>query len=68
MGVYSLFDNGGQTLGPLTYGAAMLLGYQAGMLLMGAALLALTAAFGVLRRKELMKKQEQSSAQEEIVC
>ena len=45
MGVYSLFDNGGQTLGPILYGAALLMGYRQGVLLIGAALLALLLLF-----------------------
>lgn len=45
MGVYSLFDSGGQTLGPMVFGALMLLGAQAGLMLAGGALLTLTALF-----------------------
>ena len=57
MGVYSLFDNGGQTLGSIVYGYAMLLGYQVGMFSVGSALLLLTGAFGLLKRKELKKEK-----------
>ncbi len=45
MGVYSLFDNGGQTLGPIIYGAAMLMGYQSGLFIIGIAIAALTGLF-----------------------
>jgi len=66
MGIYSLFDNGGQTLGPIVYGGAMLLGYQMGMLCVGGALALLTGAFGVLRRRELGEKTIQKLQEEEI--
>ena len=45
MGVYSLFDNGGQTIGPVVYGIAMLGGYQVGLLVIGAALIILLGMF-----------------------
>ena len=45
MGVYSLFDNSGQTLGPVVYGVALMFGYQRGILVIGAALLALLVLF-----------------------
>ncbi len=45
MGAYSLFDNGGQTLGPILYGFAMLMGYRAGVLVIGLVLLGLMLAF-----------------------
>lgn len=45
MGVYSLFDNGGQTLGPVVYGIAMLGGYRAGLLVIGVALIILLGLF-----------------------
>lgn len=35
MGVYAVFDSGGQTIGPIIYGSALMLGYQWGMALMG---------------------------------
>lgn len=67
MGIYSLFDNSGQTLGPIVYGGAMLLGYQTGMLCVGGVLVLLTAAFGVLRHDEL-KEKTISLPQEEEIC
>jgi predicted MFS family arabinose efflux permease len=45
MGVYSLFDNGGQTIGPVVYGIAMMGGYRLGLLIIGAALLVLLCLF-----------------------
>lgn len=45
MGVYSLFDNGGQTLGPVVYGVAMMGGYQVGLLVIGTVLLVLLGMF-----------------------
>lgn len=68
MGVYSMFDNGGQTLGPILYGYAMLLGYQAGMLFAGCALGALTAAFSLLKRHELAEKVETEIQEETTAC
>lgn len=69
MGVYSLFDNGGQTLGSIVYGYAMLMGYQAGMFSVGCVLLALTAAFGTLKRKEIkQEREEMKTRQERMAC
>lgn len=45
MGSYSLFDNGGQTLGPVVYGMVMMGGYQRGVGIIGVALLALLGLF-----------------------
>ena len=45
MGVYSLFDNSGQTMGPVVYGIALMFGYQRGILLIGGALLVLLLLF-----------------------
>lgn len=45
MGVYSLFENIGQTLGPMIYGLAMMLGYRSGLGLIGGAMLALLLLF-----------------------
>lgn len=68
MGVYSMFDNAGQTLGPILYGYAMLLGYQAGMLCTGGILGILTLAFAVLKRKELGGNVRDSEVREELSC
>ncbi len=53
MGVYSLFDNSGQTLGPVLYGVALLFGYRTGVLIMGCAVAAMLLLFFVanLRKK-----------------
>ena len=45
MGIYSLFENIGQTLGPMIYGLAMMLGYRFGLGLIGGAMLALLLLF-----------------------
>ena len=45
MGIYSLFENIGQTLGPMIYGLAMMLGYRSGLGLIGGAMLALLLLF-----------------------
>lgn len=68
MGIYSLFDNGGQTLGSIIYGSAMLLGYQTGMLYVGGALALLTASFAAVKRRELRRRKGRPSPQEEITC
>lgn len=68
MGVYSLFDNGGQTLGPIVYGYAMLMGYQTGLFIVGSALMLLTLAFGSLKRNEIKKEIIQTKEQERNVC
>lgn len=45
MGVYTLFDNGGQTLGPIIYGSVLTLGYQSGVSIVGIALTVLVLLF-----------------------
>lgn len=45
MGVYSLFDNGGQTIGPMVYGVAMLAGYRMGLLIISVVLVVLLGLF-----------------------
>ena len=45
MGIYSLFENIGQTLGPMIYGLAMMMGYRSGLGLIGGAMLALLLLF-----------------------
>lgn len=45
MGIYSLFENIGQTLGPMIYGLAMMLGYRSGLGIIGGAMLALLLLF-----------------------
>lgn len=67
MGAYSLFDNGGQTLGPILYGAALLLGYQRGVLVIGAALLCLLVLFITVNsagRRNMHKESEKDLRRE----
>ena len=45
MGIYSLFDNGGQTLGPVVYGLALLAGNRMGTMIVGGGLLILLLLF-----------------------
>ncbi len=45
MGVYSLFDNVGQTIGPVVYGIAMMGGYRVGLLVIAATLIVLLGLF-----------------------
>ncbi len=52
MGVYSLFDNGGQTLGPVVYGIAMLGGYRMGLSVIGVALVVLLGLFLFFNRQK----------------
>lgn len=51
MGVYSLFDNGGQTIGPIVYGIAMTAGFREGLLIIGTALITLLGLFLLLQKK-----------------
>ena len=63
MGVYSLFDNGGQTLGPVLYGVALLAGYRQGIMIVGILILALLALFllaNVRTKGEKMQAQKES--------
>ena len=63
MGVYSLFDNGGQTLGPVLYGVALLAGYRQGIMIVGILILALLALFllaNVRTKGEKMHAQKES--------
>jgi predicted MFS family arabinose efflux permease len=52
MGVYSIFDNGGQILGPIAYSAAMLAGHRTAAGIVGAAIGGLLAAFAILGGKK----------------
>lgn len=55
MGVYSLFDNGGQTLGPMVYGLAMLFG-TAGILSIGIILTIFTILFFFINYSKKVKR------------
>lgn len=67
MGVYSMFDNSGQTLGPIVYGSAMMLGYQTGMFAVGCGLAALTAAFAAIKHKDI-KSERKRMREEHEAC
>lgn len=58
MGIYSLFDNAGQTLGPIVISAALILGYGGASILMGAASAVLLALFIFTNCKGKKKKGE----------
>ena len=45
MGVYAVFDSGGQTIGPIVYGFALMLGYQKGLAFIGIILVILIFIF-----------------------
>lgn len=51
MSIYSVFDNGGQTLGPVVYGFALIFGRQMGLLGIGLAIFALLLLFVALNMK-----------------
>ena len=55
MGVYSLFDNGGQTIGPVVYGIAMMGGYRAGLLVICTVLIVLLGLFLLCSRNRCDK-------------
>ena len=64
MGVYSLFDNSGQTLGPVVYGIALMSGYQRGILAIGGTLLLLLVLFLLVNlrgQKTLSHTKEETS-------
>jgi predicted MFS family arabinose efflux permease len=52
MGVYSIFDNAGQIIGPLVYAAAMLAGARIAAGIVGAGLMILLILFVILRQKK----------------
>lgn len=52
MGIYSLFENIGQTIGPMIYGLAMMLGYRSGLGIIGGAMLALLLLFLICNGKK----------------
>ncbi len=51
MSIYSLFDNGGQTIGPIVFGFALLFGTQMGLMGVGATIAALLLLFVVINMK-----------------
>ena len=52
MGVYSVFENLGQTVGPMVYGSLMLLGQSKGMIIFGVVVLILLICYIIAMRKE----------------
>lgn len=58
MGVYSLFDSGGQTLGPILYGLVMLMGYRSGLFIIGISLAALIVLFILMNGKNNKGEQD----------
>lgn len=56
MSVYSLFDNGGQTVGPLLYASALVLGYGIGALVIGIGLLVCMGFFVMSQQKKVKKR------------
>jgi MFS family permease len=58
MSIYSLFDNGGQTLGPMIYGFALVLGPQRGLFGIGVTIAILITLFAVMNVKGKKKYVE----------
>ena len=58
MGIYSMFENIGQTMGPLIYGAAIMLGERQGIGLLAGLMFAMILIFGKIgfRRGKRSKK------------
>ena len=56
MGIYSIFENLGQTIGPVVYGFLLGFGYQAGLSIMGGLLLILVLVYVLLMRMKGMSK------------
>ena len=56
MGVYSIFENLGQTIGPVVYGVLLGFGYQAGLSIMGGILLILVLVYTLLMQMKGMSK------------
>ncbi|MCR5576516.1 MAG: MFS transporter [Oscillospiraceae bacterium] len=55
MGVYSVFESLGQTLGPVLYGAALATGYRHGIGVLTGVMLVLTVLFALLMGKDLRR-------------
>ena len=52
VGIYSVFESGGQTIGPLAYGALLSFGYQKGIGIFCGSMLVLLAVFAFLMRRQ----------------
>ena len=61
MGVYSVFESLGQTLGPMLYGAALAAGYRNGIGLMAGIMLVSAFAFALLMGKDLRHSRQTES-------
>lgn len=58
MGVYSMMDNTGQTLGPILFGMALKLGYTAGIRLAGGIFGGCLAAYLVINKRERSREAQ----------
>lgn len=56
MSVYSLFDNGGQTLGPLLYASALAIGYRGGTLVIGIGMMMCMGFYVIIQRGKVKKR------------
>ena len=54
MGVYSVFESLGQTVGPIVYGTLLTLGYRSGIAIFCIAMVVFTALFAFVMRKDSM--------------
>ena len=61
MGVYSVFESLGQTLGPMLYGAALAAGYRNGIGLMAGIMLVSAFTFALLMGKDLRHSRQTES-------
>ncbi len=52
MGVYSVFENLGQTIGPMIYGSLLMLGYRTGIGLFAAVMLVFSVAYTIIMKSE----------------
>lgn len=52
MGVYSVFESLGQTVGPIVYGTLLTLGYRSGIAVFCVAMVVFTALFAFMMRKD----------------
>ena len=64
MGDYSVFESLGQTLGPILYGAALVMGYRNGIGVMAGVVLALALAFALLMGKDLRRSSQMEPVSE----
>ena len=64
MGVYSVFESLGQTLGPVLYGAALALGYRNGIGVIAGVMLITALAFALLMGKNLKHTPQAEVAEE----